>query len=361
MLRNQDNAVCSTFSFCFINHIQQIQMMKQTYIESTDNTLRLDTTDEYLQIGRRKPATTKTEQDAEKQAELKVFYDHAFFFLANKDRILSDSRMFLAPVPIQSGLAYTGTSGFHNPTLGVYLEFWTSCKYTTIIDEDGRKSLVCRIAGSPLSGCNKCDVVFEDGKVEPVQIRNFRYLWPSFMEINRKYDEAKATCESYSLQQVIDILSKEGRGDYDKSAVDAFLYKKAAEFWQERYQTAEDRCKILLKKLRWVKMETKRTQLAELVKETDRLQTEIDALMEELRGVRRTMLKRLHTHEITPAAYQRWWMALPLRKEKNESVENLRTLIANTLESLFPEDYMNVSMQEVRDFVEQQSEDDGKR
>ena len=185
MLRNQDNAACSTFSFCFTNHIQQIQMMKQTHIEPIDNVLRLDTTGEYLQIGRRKPATIKQDQDTNRQAELKLFYDHAFFFLANKDRILSDSRMFLAPVPIQSGLAYSGTSGFHNPTLGVYLEFWTSGKYTTSIDEGGRKSLVCRIAGSPLSGCNKCDVVFEDGKVETMQIPNFRYVWPSFMEINR--------------------------------------------------------------------------------------------------------------------------------------------------------------------------------
>ena len=335
--------------------------MKQTHIEPTDNALRLDTTGEYLQIRRRKPAATKQDQDAEKQAELKLFYDHAFFFLANKDRILSDSRMFLAPVPIQSGLAYSGTSGFHDPTLGVYLEFWTSCKYTTSIDKSGRKSLVCRIAGSPLSGCNKCDVVFEDGKVETVQIPNFRYVWPTFMEINRKYGEAKATCESYSLQQVVDVLSKEGRGDYNKSAVDAFLYKKAAEFWEERYQSSEDRCEIIFKKLRWVKMETKLTQLVELVKEADRLQTKIDALMEEIRVVRRTMLKRLHAHEMSPVEYQRWWMALPLRKEKSEYVEKLRTLTHNSLKSLFPDDYRYMSMNEVREFVEQLSESDGTR
>ncbi len=181
------------------------------------------------------------------------------------------------------------------------------------------------------------------------------------MEINRKYGEAKATCESYSLQQMVDVLSKEGRGDYDKSAVDAFLYKKAAEFWEERYQSSEDRCEIILKKLRWVKMETKLTQLVELVKEADRLQAKIDVLMQEIRGVRRTMLKRLHTHEITPAEYQRWWMALPLRKEKNEYVEKLRTLTHNTLKNLFPEGYMNASMQEAREFIEKLSGDDGKK
>ncbi len=333
-------------------------MMKPNKMKPTDNTLHLDTTGEYLQIGQRKPVAAKQEEDAERKArkaEQKLFYDHAFFFLANKDRILNDSRMFLALVPIQSGLAYTGTSGFRNPTLGVYLEFWMNCKYATSIDGDGRKSLVCRIAGSPLSGSNMCDVVFEDGKVENVSLPIFREVWTKFMEINGKYDEAKATSEKYSLQQVVDTLSKEGRGEYDKNAVDAFLYKKAAEYWKGRCLYSEAVCENFARELRWTKMETRRAQLAQLVNEADRLQAEIDALSEELREVRRTMLRRLHAHEMSPAEYQRWWMALPLRKEKDEAMEKQRTLIHDTLKSLFPDDYRRMSMMEVREFVKTQS------
>ena len=181
------------------------------------------------------------------------------------------------------------------------------------------------------------------------------------MEINKKYDEAKATCESYSLQQVIDILSKEGSGDYDKNAVDAFLYKKAAEYWKAQYLSSEATCHTMCKELRWAKMESRRSQLAELVNEADRLQTNIDALTVELRETRHTRLKRLHAHEMSPVEYQRWWMALPLRKEKSEYVEKLRTLTHNSLKSLFPDDYRYMSMNEVREFVEQLSEGDGTR
>jgi len=32
--------------------------------------------------------------------------------------------MFLCPIYMQSGLAYTGSSGFEKPTLGIYIEWW---------------------------------------------------------------------------------------------------------------------------------------------------------------------------------------------------------------------------------------------
>ena len=64
----------------------------------------------------------QSRSDEEREKEVKLFLNNAFLFLKNKDRIMSDSRMFLCPVPIQNELAYTGTSGFHHPALGVYLE-----------------------------------------------------------------------------------------------------------------------------------------------------------------------------------------------------------------------------------------------
>ena len=62
---------------------------------------------------------------------------------------MSDSRMFLCPVPIQNGMAYTGTSGFQRPTLGVYLEWWLNCESAMVCEEHGTEKLVYQIAGSP--------------------------------------------------------------------------------------------------------------------------------------------------------------------------------------------------------------------
>ena len=115
--------------------------------------MKLDTTGQYLTIGRRKPVVKPTSPEVEEQHMLavKFFTDHAFFFLDHRKQILNDSRMFLAPVPVQSAIAYTGTSGFKRPTLGVYIEWWMTC-IPAIISHDGKDPwLVYHIAGSPLS------------------------------------------------------------------------------------------------------------------------------------------------------------------------------------------------------------------
>ncbi len=286
------------------------------------------------------------------QAEQRLFYDNAFLFLAHSERIMNDKRMSLTSVPIQSGLAYTGTSGFQNPTLGVYLEFWQNCHLATRIDGNGIKSLLCRIAGSPLTGSNKCDVVYEDGTVESVHLPCFRPVWHEFIETNKRHDEAKETGDRYSLKQVVEILAKEELTDYDKNAMDAFFYKRDADYWKNRCLSAENMCNSLRKDFRWSKMECKRTELTVLVDETNRLQAKADTLKEETRRLRRTMVRKLHAKEMTPAEYQRWWQTLPVRQEMDTVVENQRTLVHDTLKHLFPKDYMIISMGEVRDFVE---------
>lgn len=44
--------------------------------------------------------------------------------------------MFLTPLPFKNNLAYTGTSGLKDATLGVYLEWWDECD-RAIIKKDG--------------------------------------------------------------------------------------------------------------------------------------------------------------------------------------------------------------------------------
>lgn len=89
----------------------------------SDN-LKLDTTTEYLSVGNHKPKIPKKDilQRATEQYNHYLFTENAWFLLDNAETIFSDSRMFLSPVKVQNGLAYTSTSGFWKPTLGVYLE-----------------------------------------------------------------------------------------------------------------------------------------------------------------------------------------------------------------------------------------------
>lgn len=173
-----------------------------------DNAMKLDTTGKYLTIGsskRRRDAPSKNDEERKT-----LFLDNAFLFLQNKDRIMSDSRMFLCPIPIQNGLAYTGTAGFNHPTLGVYLEWWLSCEKATILKEDKTEWLVYFISGSPLSGANKCGIVNEKGDIDSESLCPFSSIWSSFTSINKRYDEEKSLYQAYTLEEVVNKLRRRG-------------------------------------------------------------------------------------------------------------------------------------------------------
>lgn len=176
--------------------------------------MQLDATGKYLSIDNKKPYKREAKAQIDPTEELeqqqkKLFTDNAFYLLAHSERIMRDSRMFLAPVAIHNGLAYTGTSGFRNPTIGIYLEWWNKCARTLRTDDEGNRSLIFHLAGSPLSGSNSCAEVYEDGRIESVSVRSFIDFWPPFMAINQRYTEAKNMHQAYTLQQVLDILHAE--------------------------------------------------------------------------------------------------------------------------------------------------------
>ena len=64
------------------------------------NELQLDTTGQYLSLDH-KPEKTSKEKEKERQRGHSLFYENVPLFLANTDRILGDSRLFLAVVPVQ--------------------------------------------------------------------------------------------------------------------------------------------------------------------------------------------------------------------------------------------------------------------
>lgn len=148
--------------------------------------------------------------EEEKKSLYKLFTDNAFYLLAHRDRILSDSRMFLCQIAVKSGLMYSGSSGFQNPTLGVYLEWWRECPNAMITDKDGTRSLIFYLAGSPLSGANWSKRVDESGDIHNVRPSYpFISQWRSFIGINTRYTDAKRRHQAYSLEEVLKILHAE--------------------------------------------------------------------------------------------------------------------------------------------------------
>ena len=171
-----------------------------------DNTLQLDRSGEYLVLGKeKKNATPKSPDEDEEGRDL--FLKNAFLFLEKKELIYSDSRMFLARVPIKNGVAYSGTHGFEWPTLGVYLEWWELCEQAHFTDEDGKERLIWFISGSPLSGANACASVDNEGESKKTPVSPFLPVWKSFVAVNTRYDEIKPLYEAYTLEEVVRIIN----------------------------------------------------------------------------------------------------------------------------------------------------------
>ena len=155
------------------------------------------------------PITTDSTQpdcNGMSEAERIQFIEHAHLFYDNKERILHESRMLLCPIDFNSGMTFADLSVFKRPTLGVYLQWW-SIYGGTWTNEQGQKGLICKMAGSGLTGANCCTIVYKDGSVgKKLCIDNFKDRLKTFIRINRAYTNAKERYEYYSLNKVINIL-----------------------------------------------------------------------------------------------------------------------------------------------------------
>ena len=166
----------------------------------------LDMTCEFL---RTKGSPKKKPRTIQKEPWEELFLKEAFFLYEHRDVIYADSRMFLTPLPFENNLAYTGTSGLGNATVGVYLEWWDNCNRAIFKDKGEVTALTYFIAGSPLSGSNHCSVVNRKGMSKSVVFPGpFSDIWSSFMRINQRYTVARQIYQSYTLEETIAKLRK---------------------------------------------------------------------------------------------------------------------------------------------------------
>ena len=175
--------------------------------------MKFDNTGEWLVIGnaprkRPKQLISDNPDGAEIARSQAFFLQHAFFFLDKAEQVFRDSRLFLAPVSIQNELAYIGTDGLSNPTLGIYLEWWLNGKGNITTDNEGLPALTYHFSGSPLSGVNYCKCVYPNGQTKTITHRDFASIWIGFKEINQKYTKAKQLYEAFNIEDAYRILNE---------------------------------------------------------------------------------------------------------------------------------------------------------
>jgi len=271
--------------------------------EPVCNTMQLDTTGQYLRLNRKPVVLPEKESELEVQENL--FAYNVFHFLENAERILGDSRMFLSPVPIQNALAYTGTSGFTRPTLGVYLEWWLRFGDTEQIDADGRKWRVLRLSGSPLSGCNCCTLVDERGETTYRSVDGFGNLWQRFVRINTQCDEAKALYEAYPLSEVVRILKDEGADVVDEAQVRLANLQGDLDRTGRRLEEAETDAADWKKRYKWLLYSTKKEEVMAYLAQCCEQRKVRDKELARLKAERAELMQRMR-HGLTDfVEYQR--------------------------------------------------------
>lgn len=137
--------------------------------------------------------------------EQEWFVEHAWLFFDNKERILADDRLANIPIEMSNCLAYTGSDAFKVATMRTYLEWWSTdlgCR----TDEDGMPYLVVRIAGSPLSGANKCLIVKRNGEQSEVWLNRWPSTWHTFQNLCQKHRESANYDYTFTLGQLIIML-----------------------------------------------------------------------------------------------------------------------------------------------------------
>lgn len=345
--------------------IQGYPIQQDAVMEEAKKTPVLDKTGEYFSI-KKKPAKPMPTSEEESNLQ-ELFTDNAFLILANRERIINDSRMLLTPVCVRNGLAYTGA--FSTATLGVYIEWWCNCPYSVLFDEDAM-SLIWYLSGSPLSGGNLCSMVTEDGKTETVRVHFFRKLWPKFIDILADYHDAKELYQAYTLPETIDILKRETTREFYTESIKEFHYQAKVNLlnaqlrnWEENYESLRGKCDKYEKEWHFALYQLKKDEIVAFHKEYNLRKENFQNRKEELAKENQKLKRKLRHKELTNKEYQPLLCAnkkeikqlkWELDEYANESISTLIPKLAKGSIGLFFGDLDKI-LSEIAEFVKSSS------
>ena len=255
-------------------------------------------------------------------------------------------------VPFQSGLAYSGCSGFMRPTLKTYLNWWHTHENALILKEDESEWLVYLISGSPLSGANNCLIVNKDGGRDWENIIPFAAVYTSFIAANHHWDEDGCGEEVYTLREIVDILKNDNSGLDDNEVHIIFLrneLKKQKAWLNRRIDYLRDDIKKLKNKVMTLCIK----ELTAFMEEYNVMKDKVLAKDKKTTDSIHELRRQLKAGEIDNKQYQR--QLTPLKKVREDAKYKLSSLDYLLTDVIFP-DY-KFSISEIEEFLKQNSYD----
>ena len=158
------------------------------------------------------------------ETEANCLFENAWFFYRNRERIYTDSRMFLARVPMRNSVG-----GFHVAmgnsqgqfygnsndiaTLGGLLEFWERGDKSVCKCEDGRMALIYGVIGNPMTGSCNIYVINEDGTNSSIKSSDMVRRLKEQLKYCKRYLEEAKVADAFTIEQVRNLLV----GEHDSS------------------------------------------------------------------------------------------------------------------------------------------------
>lgn len=250
--------------------------------------------------------------------DMDYFLKYAFFFFANRERIYSDSRLFLSRVPVSIGL---GCIDDHNTTLGGYLEMWEHFQQSVTCDNDGNIAFLFDAVGSPLSGSCVLSVVNEDGKRSIIRTGHLTQYLKMLGNAHNRYMKVRASSWAYSVKQVYDILKAEDDGDkhYEQSLRTNTLQLQVRLLAKRQEQMAKENAE-LKKELHDTRLQLKKDEIIALTNSKmeyeDLMKDELEDLHKKCHALKQEYAGRHATKEFQQ-------IYVPLKQQERELRKNI--------------------------------------
>lgn len=228
------------------------------------------------------------------------FVQHAFLFLKHADRILANPRMAAARVPVQNGLAYCGPLPAAN--LGAYLDWWQNSGLECLHhDEQGRKALLWKVAGSPLSGMNYCAYVYPDGSVDDLSISSFGKAWRALYEASKRHRPTIPVADRYTAEEVAEILETNATTEAEAAQACLTVQKRTYErLWRWMKETSDKHTEMRNKYDALYRLHYHDDIVAhrrEYVRTRDRIHKELQVISEQVAASRKLLRAGQRTNE----------------------------------------------------------------
>ena len=330
-----------TILTCYPKPEEEMQQPEEVVADE----LPLERTGRHFGMGRRRVAPKPEAKEVLRQ----LFIDNAFYLLAHRERILQDSRMFLTPIGVQNGSPDTKSLGLDAPTIGVYLEWWSSCLGSMVLSKSGRMSLIYEFTGSPHSKVTSGRQLYENGETEPIHRYDHVQYWESLIEINTRYSEAKQIYQAYTLQELLDILHEEdgGEKDFTSNVRERFLRHHIAEL-KVYIEYLYEEFSIRMKRWTHAVLRLHDDEVRQIYADYKALEQRVTSEIEELRRQKQSLKRQLRSEQLTPRSYQ---FALKTVKAQTYQLEGQLSSFEYKVQWRFRDEGM-ISIQDICAYVE---------